>query len=555
MAIASIYTQEMINEYVRLGYWKEELTSDICDRNAAIYPTREALVDEKMHLTWSEVKQFSDRIAVGLIELGFEKEDVLLVQLYNCVEQFLLRLACEKAGIIYGIAAITFRENELKPILNHTRAKGIVIPREHHRFDHFQMVKGLKPSVPMLRYIFVVGDAIPGEAISVGDMLKEPLEGKYPPNYLRKTKFSAFETSQVYCTSGTTGVPKCLEWTAAGRLATGRVYVNRLKLDPNSVIACLGPFSGGGITTLCYRAAPLAGSKVVFLREFTPEGACQLVEEEKAYGAALVPTLLIRLLNYPKLEKRDLSSLKFILTATAPLPVPIGLEAERRLKIVMVNAYGSGESCSTTVTSLDDPEEKRIGLLRPLEGAKIRIVDEEGNDLPPGQMGNVFVGGAHLAGGYYKNPEMTKEVWRNGWVDMKELGKLDSEGNLILVGRKRDTIIRGGQNLYPREIEDLIMQHPDVAEAAVVAMPDFEMGQKACAYVTPRVGKTFTFEEMIRYLKSKKLAMFKLPERLEVMERLPLAAGGQKIDRRALEEDLAEKLKNEKKICRKRGGG
>lgn len=543
--MAGIYTQEMIDEYVRQGYWEERLTSDICDENALKYPEQEALVDERKRLTWSEVKQYSDRLALGLIELGFKKDDTLLVQLFNCVEQFLIRVGCEKAGVKYAFAPITFRGSELKPILNHIGAKGVVTPGRFHRFDHFRMIRGLKSSVPTLDHILVVGEDVPKEAVSIECLSEQSLETRYPPEYLQKTKFNAFETSQIFCTSGTTGVPKCLEWTAAGRVATGRVYVKRLKLDRHSVIACLGPFSAGGNTTLCYRAMPLAGGKVVFLKEFNPETACELLEREKASGASLVPTLLIRLLKYPALAKYDLSPLKFLLTGTASLPLSVGLEAEKRLNIVMVNAYGSGESGSVTVTSLDDPQEKRISLLGPLDGVKVRIVDDQGEDLPVGKEGNVFIGGAHLAGGFYRNPDMTRKIWRKGWVDMKELGKLDREGNLILVGRKRDTIIRGGQNIYPKEIEELIIQHPKVVEAAVVGMPDIEMGQKACAYVIPAKEEGFPFEEMVTYLKSYELASFKLPERLEIVERLPLAAGGQKIDRRQLEEDISEKLKRE----------
>jgi non-ribosomal peptide synthetase component E (peptide arylation enzyme) len=538
----------MIDEYLQRGYWKDELTSDLCDQNALKYPDREALVDERKRLTWAQVKIFSDRLALGLVELGFKKDDILLVQMYNCVEQFLMRNACEKAGVIYAFAPITFREGELKPIMQHLNPKGVAIPRVWHRSDLFQMMQNIQNHVESFRYILMVGEEVPKNTLSLEEMMEKPAEAKYPQDYLQKTKFSAFETSQIYSTSGTTGTPKCLEWTASGRLATGRDYVKRLKLDHEKVIVCLGPFSAGGNTTLCYRAVPVAGSKLVFLKEFSPEAACQLLEKEKAYGASLVPTLLIRLLNYLHLDKYDLTSLKFMLTATAPLPLPVALEAEERLNIVMVNAYGSGESGSVTVTSLDDPQDKRISVLRPLDGAKIRITDDEGNDLPAGKEGNVFVGGAHLAGGYYKNPGMTHEIWRDGWVDMKELGRLDSEGNIMLVGRKRDTIIRGGQNIYPKEIEDLLMQHPKVAEAVVVPMPDYEMGQRACAYVLPKSGEQFTFEEMADYLKSKKLAMFKLPERLELVEEFPLAAGGQKIDKRMLEEDIAHKLEQEGKI-------
>ncbi len=546
MARATLYTHEMIDEYVKKGYWRPELTADICDQNALKCPGEEALVDSGSRLNWSQVKRQSERIALGLLDLGLKRDDVLLAQLYSSVELFLLRLACEKAGVIMATAAPTFRRAELEPILKHVRAKGAIIPWEYRGFDFFEMITEMKPHLPELRHIFIVGDRTPQGAISIKEMCGRPLEGRYPEGFLSNYKLSSLDVSAIPTTSGTTGIPKCTEWTACARLASGRVYVDRLRLAREDVIGVLSPLVAGGTITLAYSGVPYVAAKIVMLEHFTPEGACELIEREGVTIASVVPAMIARLMNYPDLYRFDLSSLRMVLTATAILPYQLGGQAEERLGCPIIGAYGAIDYGSVSVGCVDDSREVRLlSVCKPLDGNEVKLVDEKGREVPLGETGQVTVRGPHAIGGYFKNQEATHEAWdKDGWFDMGELGRFDREGNLILLGRKKDTIIRGGQNIYPIEIEELLLGHPKVQELAVVAMSDPVMGQKACACVLPKPGEMITFEDMQLFLKEKKIATFKFPERLELVEGLPLAPGG-KVDRRRLEEDVARKLKAE----------
>ncbi|MBU2608418.1 MAG: AMP-binding protein, partial [Chloroflexi bacterium] len=168
-----------------------------------------------------------------------------------------------------------------------------------------------------------------------------------------------------------------------------------------------------------------------------------------------------------------------------------------------------------------------------------------GNIVPTGEVGEVCVSGANTVSGYYGNEELTRQLWQDGWFCTGDAGKIDAEGYVTLLGRKRDVIIRGGQNIYPFEIEGILMQHPKIKDLAIVGMPDAEMGERQCAYVVPKEGQTFGLEEVADFLKSQKVATYKIPERLEIMSELPLVPAGNKVDKARLEKDIAHKLKAE----------
>jgi non-ribosomal peptide synthetase component E (peptide arylation enzyme) len=195
---------------------------------------------------------------------------------------------------------------------------------------------------------------------------------------------------------------------------------------------------------------------------------------------------------------------------------------------------------------IDEPQEARWQTVgRPFPGGEVRLMNEEGVEVPPGE---VTVAGPTCVGGYYKDPEATKQAWTGGRFKMGDLGVFDTEGRLKIIGRQRDIIIRGGQNVYPKEMEDQLVQHAKIAEVAIVRMPDRQMGEKACAYVVLKPQQRFTFEEMVSFLKKKRIAPFKIPERLEIVQSLPLVPGGNKVDKRHLEQEIAQKLKTEGSI-------
>jgi non-ribosomal peptide synthetase component E (peptide arylation enzyme) len=222
------------------------------------------------------------------------------------------------------------------------------------------------------------------------------------------------------------------------------------------------------------------------------------------------------------------------------------VEIEEKVGGRLTTGLGAVDFGGVTATQLDDPPEVRLFTVgKACGGTEIRVVDDAGEELPRGEIGEIWGRGPGCSSGYYKDPEATWQAWtKDGWFRLGDLGKVDDQGNITVVGRKKDMIIRGGQNIYPVEIENLLFTHPKVLDVAVVGMPDPVMGEKACAYIVPRPGQDLSFDETVSFLKNKGIATYKLPERLEIIDRLPMV-GGQKVDKRRLVEDIQEKLLKE----------
>ncbi|MFC2122761.1 AMP-binding protein [Bacteroidota bacterium] len=541
--IGTRYTEELINDYVTKGLWDPDLLiNDLLDRCACDYPDEEAVVDQRTRLTWREVSQRVDRIARSLVELGYKKDEVLATQLYNCVEYFLLFFACEKAGVVMATSQPTFRQAEMEPILRQTRAKGIVIPYNFRNFDYFAMAQELQVEQPGLKHIIVIGDEVPEGALSLQEMMSRETDGTELP----QVRFKPFEVTRIFNTSGTTGTPKCIERPVAPRMLTGKVLVQRLGLKHDDILAAGWNLAAGGSELLCNVSVPWVGCKMINIEQFKPELVCELLEREKVSVLAAVPAELVRLVAYPHLDKYDFSSLRMIFTGTQLLTPELGARAEEKMGCPMVIIFGSGDTGPICTTTFGDPPEIRLRTVgRPVDGNEVKIVDSEGQPVPAGEVGEVCVSGANTVSGYYRSAELTMQSWQDGWFCTGDAGKKDAEGHITLLGRKRDVIIRGGQNIYPFEIEGILMQHPKIKDLAIVGMPDAEMGEKQCAYVVPKAGQSFELEEMAGFLKSQKVASYKIPERLEIMSELPLVPAGNKVDKARLEEDIAGKLKEE----------
>ena len=535
--------EKRIQEYIEKGFWTRDLTVDFWDHNAEKCPDETAIVDSKTRLTWSQAKKQIDRIAMGLLERGFNKGDVMLVQLFNSVDLVLIRLACEKAGIFLAVVAPTFRHAELQFVLSKVEAKGVFIPYDFRGFDYYGMFADLRPQVPNLEHIFVTGEEIPGGSISFQAMKKEPLEEKHPRDFLDAFKFSPFGFEEIMTTSGSTGIPKCVQWPDCVRLAHARVGIERLRLTREDVFCAFSPSTGASTEYLTYRCPPQIPAKTVMMEKFDPEEACILIEQERITAGGIVPPMITRLIHYPDLNKHDLGSLRLLLSTAAPLPYEVAREAEEKLGCAILSGYGSMDSGGVSLASIDDPREARFTTVgSPLPGNEVKLVDDEGNEVPHGEIGLVTVRGPHCTEGYYQDPEATREAWKTGMFNLGDLGRFDGGGRLQLVGRKKDVIIRGGQNIYPKELEDLLVQHPKVLDVAVVKMPDMEMGEKTCACVVNKTGNILGFKEMIAFLLEKGIAKFKLPERLEAFDSLPLAPAGNKVNKRALEEAVAKNM-------------
>ncbi len=548
------HDQEEIEKNLKEGYWDKTILPDYWDRNARQWPDKVALVDSTgSRLTWKEAAQRIDRIAYALInDIKLKRDDKLMVQLPNCVEQVLVRLACQKAGVIAIPEMTTFRQTELIDIATRTEAAGIVIPRVYRKFDHYEMAKDLQKDLPNLKHVIVAGENVPQDAVSLQKIMDHAYEMEHDPIELIARKVDAVEeVGFLVTTTGTTGLPKLIEHRIAARdIWTAKAHIRNWQLGPDDCVLAIAPLAGAAGGTPTYVTAPVAGAKVALEYQYKGEETLAFMEKERVTLIALVPTQLARLLELP-VDKYNLSSLRIIKTAGGYLPPPLAKKAEATFGCPILGTYGTQDTGSISgvpITATDEQRYTTVGRLHP--GIEIKILDDAGKQVEEGGVGTLWFKGPGNSIGYYKDLEktMTEAFDQEGFATPGDLVTLGDDGFLKIMGRKKNIIIRGGQNIYPREIEDYLLTYPKVTNVAIVPMPDPTMGERACAFVTLKEGEMLTFEEMVEFLKTKKIATFKLPERLEVLDALPLVGESGKIDNKGMVKMITEKLKEEGKI-------
>lgn len=348
-----------------------------------------------------------------------------------------------------------------------------------------------------------------------------------------------FDVALLTTTSGTTGLPKLVEWPLAPRVCTSKGRIDLWQLGKDDITMAIAPHAGGAAGTLTYFAAPLCGAKTVMLEDFSPELALQTIEREKVTAIGVVPTHLVRMLEQ-NVEQYDLSSLRFIRSAGGYLSPQLAQEAEARFGAVITSDLGTQDKGSVSGCRVSDPGElRRLTVGQMLPGNKVRLLGQDGREVPPNEPGVLWFRGPHSPAGYYRDPVMTTEVFdAEGWCTTEDVVKFD-QGCLWILGRQKDVIIRGGQNIYPAEVEGLMNEHPGVAAVAVVAMTDAEYGERACAFVVLRKGNALTLDELKSFLAGKNVAKFKWPERLELIGQMPTVGDSGKVDKKALRARLS----------------
>ena len=541
------YTQKMVDEFVAKGYWTQELFFDFWQRNAREDGDREALVDSRHRVTWAEAKRLVDAIAYTWVQMDIPKFARIIIQSPNSVYGFLTRIAAERAGLISLTVYPYLRQRELEYMLERTEAAAVVIPHEYRNFNYLEMYQELQNRFAHLKKIFLfddeVPDSAPAETYSITKLAEKASSGSVDEAVLKARRLDPiWNVALLTTTSGTTGLPKLVEWPTAPRVCTSKGRVDIWGLNKNDITMAIAPHAGGAAGTLTYFAAPLAGAKTVMLEEFDPEAALARIEKERATAIGVVPTHLVRMLEVDT-AKYDLSSLRFIRSAGGYLSPQVAEEAEAAFGAVITSDLGTQDMGSVSGCRVEDSKElRRRTVGRMLPGNQVRLLDEDGNPVPEGEPGILYFRGPHAPAGYYRDEELTATVFDpDGWTTTGDIVKFDQQC-LWILGRAKDMIIRGGQNIYPAEVEGLLNEHPKVASVAIVGYPDREMGERACAYVIPKAGQQFTFDEMVDFLKKKNLAMFKLPERLEVVNEFPAVGDSGKVNKETLKKEIAEKV-------------
>lgn len=530
--------------YRAKGYWQGRTLGDLVDRWAAEYGEREAIISGDERISYHELRRRVDRLALHLVRLGLRAPERIVVQLPNMPELIYLYYACAKIGVLPVMALPAHRYAEISYLAEFSAAVAFAVPVSFRSYDHVQLAREVRQSTPGLRHILVAGDNVPEAMVS----LSAPAEAAAAEiAQLQRLRPDSSEVALFLLSGGTTGLPKLIPRThddyaynshASGELSgidAKTVFLAALPVAHNFTLA------SPGIQAVFQR-----GGKVVLTNSVEPADAFALIQRERVTLTALVPALALRWIEAPERTRFDLSSLQVVQVGGARL----NPEPARRIRPVLgcqlQQVFGMAEGL-LNYTRLDDPEDEIVETQgRPCSpDDEIRIVDDDGRDVPTGQPGNLLTRGPYTIRGYYKAPEHNQRAFTpDGYYRTGDIVRMSAGGNLVVEGRDKDMINRGGEKISAEEIENLILSHPGVFNVAVVAMPDPVLGERTCAYVIQKTGASLSLHELLSFLRQKQIATYKLPERLELLASFPLTSIG-KVSKKDLREDIARKLKAE----------
>ena len=490
--------------------------------------------------TYEEMDRMARRIAVGLSRLGVGRNDVVACQLPNWWEFTLTYLACSYIGAVMNPLMHIFRERELGFMLKHGEAKVVIAPRQFRGFDFEGMYASLQAALPDLKHVVVVDG---NGANSFEALLSKPEweNDSDAQEILQRNQPGPDDITQLIYTSGTTGEPKGVMHTANTLMSNIIPYAERVKLGSEDVVLMASPMAHQTGFMYGLMMPIMLKARVVLMDVWDPKKALDtIIEENCTFTMASTPFLTDLTRTVVETGKKP-PTLRTFLCAGAPIPGPLVEQARSALEIKIISAWGMTENGAVTLIRPEDDDERAFntdGL--PLPGVELRVVDDNDSPMPAGEPGRLLVRSCSNFGGYLKRPHLNSTN-EDDWFDTGDLARMDTDGYIRITGRSKDVIIRGGENIPVVEIESLLYRHPAIALAAIVAYPDERMGERACAMVVLKPDQTFDFDEMISYLKTHKVAMQYLPERLEVLEQMPATPSG-KIQKFKLREMLKEAL-------------
>ena len=548
------WPSEYADRYVRAGYWAGRPLGELLRQAADRTPDAPALIDPAadLRISHAELTERADAAAARLRALGLRAGDRMLVQLGNGWEFVVLTLACLRAGIVPVMALPAHRRTELTHLAGHSGAVAIAVPDRLGGFDHQKLARGLVAASrggpagsTGLRHVLVAGDELAGGSVD----LRALCAPSDCPDDDRLASAAAPPNSRAVAvfllSGGTTGLPKLIARThddyaynarasaALCEVGADSAYLVSLPAGHNFPLACPGILG-----TL------LVGGRVVLLPTPEPARAFRTIAAEGVTHTAVVPAVASRWLEYAgEHGAGELRTLRVLQVGGARIADALARRVRPVLGATLQQVFGMAEGL-LNYTRLDDPEDIICGTQgRPLcPDDEVRLVDEHDRDVPDGAPGSLLTRGPYTPRGYYRAAEQNARAFtEDGWYRSGDICRRTAGGNLIVEGRDKDMINRGGENVSAEEVENLVYQLPAVRQVAAVAMPDPELGERVCVYVVPRPGATVTLAEVRAALELAEVARFKLPEELVTVTELPATKVG-KIDKKALRADIARRL-------------
>ncbi len=539
---------EFARRYREAGYWLDLTISEVMEESFAKYAQRTALITGSgRRLTYEELGILVTRLALHLKALGVQPYDRIILQMPNVVEVVITYLAILKSGGIPIMALFAHREAEISYFAELAEAKALAISASWKGFDYQAMAANVQEKNPRMDLVLVTGGQPNSGYHSIDEMLKDPIEQRVDATSLPRPEPTL--PAVLLLSGGTTGIPKLIPRTHNDYVYNFMCNADVCHLDEDTVSLIAIP-QEHNFAVACpgLKGVLFKGGREVLSENPSPKGMMELIAQHRVTHCVAVPTMIVGMLNHPKRGDYDLSSLKAILTGGSKLNPETALRIRPELGCEVQQVLGMAEG-PLFWTRIDDPEEVQLHTQgRPQSpGDEFKIVDPfTEKEAAPGAVGELWCRGPHTIRGYYRAPEHNAKAFtEDGFYKSGDLVRLHESGNVVVEGRIKDCINRGGEKISAEEVENHILAHPGVINCAYVAMPDSLLGERACVYVIPREGAELNLDSLNQFLlNDRKIAKFKLPERLELLEGFPLTAVG-KINKVALRELIAATIKNE----------
>lgn len=539
MKVTLTFNEQRRAAYRQQGLWGDASLADYWQQTARAMPDKIAVVDNHgASYTYSALDHAASCLANWMLAKGIESGDRIAFQLPGWCEFTVIYLACLKIGAVSVPLLPSWREAELVWVLNKCQAKMFFAPTLFKQTRPVDLILPLQNQLPQLQQIVGVDKLAPAtSSLSLSQIIAD--------NTSLTTAITTHGDglAAVLFTSGTEGLPKGVMLTHNNILASERAYCARLNLTWQDVFMMPAPL-GHATGFLHGVTAPfLIGARSVLLDIFTPDACLALLEQQRCTCMLGATPFVYDLLNVLEKQPADLSALRFFLCGGTTIPKKVARECQQR-GIKLLSVYGSTESSPHAVVNLDDPLSRFMhtdGYAA--AGVEIKVVDDARKTLPPGCEGEEASRGPNVFMGYFDEPELTaRALDEEGWYYSGDLCRMDEAGYIKITGRKKDIIVRGGENISSREVEDILLQHPKIHDACVVAMSDVRLGERSCAYVVLKAPHhSLSLEEVVAFFSRKRVAKYKYPEHIVVIEKLPRTTSG-KIQKFLLRKDIMRRL-------------
>ena len=496
--------------------------SHVLELNAERYPDKECLIGLGKRLTYREVDERVKSLARGLMDLGLGRGDIIGILLYNCCEYMEITFAVNRIGAVWLPLNFRLAGEEFHYILENAGAKALITEKEF-----LAVISPICHRLPELKHCLLLGADIPEGWIGYEGLIETHQKSDIP-----HAEVDMDDLHRLVYTSGTTAHPKGVMLTYGNLYWKNIGHILTFSITEKDRTLVVGPFYHVGGMDLPATATLYVGGSLVILRGFDTVETLRAIDREKVTNLWLSPAMTIRLFQEATFDQYDVSSVRFIIDGGEKMPTTLIKQFKERFPNAwFADAYGLTETVSGDTFLAKDKMLDKIGSVgKPCPHLHVRVVDENGNDVPPHEMGEIILKGPKVFKGYWKNPEATAKAIKEGWFYTGDMGSLDEDGYLYILDRKKDIIISGGENIASPEVERVIYEHPAVLEAAIIGIPHPKWLEVPKAYVVLKPGTQMTAQELIEHC-TKKLAKFKVPKEVDFVDQLPRNPSGKVLKR------------------------